>query len=209
MASAEDDIIGARVVREPGAGSELSRIIRLGTPTPAPEPRPVSSAGGGRGRGPEPSWEQPRRNEAYPTIRTRARLPRIPRVAFGAIALAVAAALLFFVVPPLFVGNDAGGPGATSSSSPRASTSPRPSRTPARSAAPSPRVYVVRSGDTLSTIADRFNLTVDEILEANPDITNPNEIAVGDRIVIPTAATPTPDAEESTDEEATEEPAGT
>ena len=119
------------------------------------EPRPVSSAGGGRGRGPEPSWEQPRKNEAYPTIRTRARIPRIPRVALGALALAATAAILFFVVPPLFVGDDSGGPGASGAASPGASSSARPSRTPARSAAPSPRVYVVRSGDTLSTIADQ------------------------------------------------------
>ena len=192
MASPEDDIIGARVIREPGAGSELSRIIRLGTSAPAPDPRPVSSASGSRARGPEPR-EQPRRPEAYPTIRTRARVPRIPRAAFGAVALAAAAAFLFFVVPPLFVNDGAGGPGASGSPRPGASASVRPSRTPARSAAPSPRVYVVRSGDTLSTIAQRFGVTVDEILEANPEIKNPNQIGAGDRLVIPAKATATPE----------------
>lgn len=121
-----------------------------------------------------------------------------------------AAAILFFVVPPLFVGNEGGGPGAGGAASPGASSSVRPSRTPARSAAPSPRVYVVRQGDTLSTIADRFDLTVDELLAANPDIKNPNQIAVGDRIIIPAAATSAPAEEElPSDELATEEPAGT
>ena len=109
------------------------------------------------------------------------------------------------MVPPLFVNDGAGGPGASGSPRPGASASVRPSRTPARSAAPSPRVYVVRSGDTLSTIAQRFGVTVDEILEANPEIKNPNQIGAGDRLVIPAKATATPDADESP----TEEPAGT
>jgi LysM repeat protein len=52
---------------------------------------------------------------------------------------------------------------------------------------PTPRVYVVAPGDTLSQIARRFDLSVDQVLAANPQITNPNRIAVGDEIIIPDA----------------------
>jgi LysM repeat protein len=44
--------------------------------------------------------------------------------------------------------------------------------------------YVVR-GDTLRTIAAKFGITVDAILRANPQITNPNVIYVGQAITIP------------------------
>ncbi|WP_434640520.1 LysM peptidoglycan-binding domain-containing protein [Thermoanaerobacterium thermosaccharolyticum] len=46
-------------------------------------------------------------------------------------------------------------------------------------------VYVVKPGDTLYTIAMRFNTTVDAILKANPDIQNPSLIYPGQRIIIP------------------------
>ena len=46
-------------------------------------------------------------------------------------------------------------------------------------------VYTVKSNDSLSRIAAAYGVTVDHILAANPSITDPNKIAVGDRIVIP------------------------
>lgn len=45
-------------------------------------------------------------------------------------------------------------------------------------------VYIVQSGDTLSFIASRFNVTVDDLMTANPTI-NPNFLAEGQEIVIP------------------------
>lgn len=45
--------------------------------------------------------------------------------------------------------------------------------------APDCFLYVVRPGDRLSTIAGRFGLTVEAILEANPSITDPNAIYSG------------------------------
>ena len=44
--------------------------------------------------------------------------------------------------------------------------------------------YVVESGDTLSSIAQRFDTTVDAIVEAN-EIENPDVIAVGEELTIP------------------------
>ncbi len=48
-------------------------------------------------------------------------------------------------------------------------------------------VYVVRYGDTLSSIAWRFGVSVQAIMNAN-GITNPNLIYVGQRLVIPASS---------------------
>jgi len=45
-------------------------------------------------------------------------------------------------------------------------------------------VYIVQSGDTLLQIADRFNLTLGELISANPSI-NPDFLSEGQEIVIP------------------------
>lgn len=46
-------------------------------------------------------------------------------------------------------------------------------------------IYIVRPGDTLTSIAHRFGLTVEQILAANPQITDPNLIYPGQPICIP------------------------
>jgi LysM repeat protein len=45
-------------------------------------------------------------------------------------------------------------------------------------------VYVVQPGDTMLAIATRYNLTVDDILNAN-NLTNPDFVFAGQRLVIP------------------------
>ncbi len=54
--------------------------------------------------------------------------------------------------------------------------------------------YVVQRGDTLRIIANRFGTTVQAILTANPQITNPNLIYPGQVLVVPggTGGIPTP-----------------
>lgn len=68
-----------------------------------------------------------------------------------------------------------------------------PTPTPGATAAPAGQIYTLVAGDTLAKVAARFGLTLDALLMANPQITNPDRIAVGDRIVIPTAAPATPE----------------
>lgn len=46
-------------------------------------------------------------------------------------------------------------------------------------------IYVVRRGDTLFEIARRFGTTVERIVQANPQITDPNLIYPGQRLCIP------------------------
>jgi N-acetylmuramoyl-L-alanine amidase len=45
--------------------------------------------------------------------------------------------------------------------------------------------YTIRSGETLSKIAQRFQVTVNDILTLNPQITNKNLISIGQVIKIP------------------------
>ena len=56
---------------------------------------------------------------------------------------------------------------------------------PASAQAPTPGpIYIVQPGDTLSSIAARFNLTIDELMAAN-NLNNPNQLDVGQQLVIP------------------------
>jgi len=48
-------------------------------------------------------------------------------------------------------------------------------------------IYVIKPGDTLFAIALAHRTTVDAIVKANPHITNPNLIFVGETLNIPQA----------------------
>lgn len=131
-----------------------------------------------------PAWERARRYEAYPTIRSRVGLPAPPRLAVLAGALAIAAVGLFFL--PALLGVGGGGGETTSTPSPAASqgvatSSPEPTVPPA----PTPQVYVIATGDTLSKVARTFGLTLEELLAANPQIIDADKVAIGDEINIP------------------------
>jgi hypothetical protein len=70
-------------------------------------------------------------------------------------------------------------PGSTDSAAPL----PRPAVTqPARRARPArPRVYVVKAGDTLTVIADKTGVSIEEIERLNPDV-DPNALQTGERL---------------------------
>ena len=53
-------------------------------------------------------------------------------------------------------------------------------------------VHKVRSGETLSGIAQKHNVTLSELLSANPEITDPGLIRVGQTIKIPARAAAAP-----------------
>ena len=169
----------------PITGSEPRR------PVPAPRPSP------GDGARPSPmdaqglfgpAWERPRRYEAYPSLRTRVGLPSVAglsRLGIAAGALVLAAVFLFFVSPMLLgLGKH---PASQPSSGPSglASAGPTDSPVPTVAPAPTPFIYTVVSGDTLSRIAARNGVTVKAILAANPQIKNQNAIKIGDQITIP------------------------
>ncbi|HET8785326.1 MAG TPA: LysM domain-containing protein [Candidatus Limnocylindrales bacterium] len=149
-----------------------------------------------------PSWEKARRYEAYPSIKTRANLSAIsgvPTIAilFGGVVLA---AVVLFFLPGIFGigGRDGGGAGAGASASPSSAVEETASPSPTAIPEPTPQLYTIKSGDTLSKIARRFNVTLDALLAANKDtIKNPNRIQVGDEIIIPLPETEEVPAEAS------------
>lgn len=59
-----------------------------------------------------------------------------------------------------------------------------PSDTPTPTVTPTPVIYVIKKGDTLIPIANRFGVTVREIQQAN-GISDPSRLSVGQEIVIP------------------------
>jgi LysM repeat protein len=72
------------------------------------------------------------------------------------------------------------------------SPSPPPSTVAQQTPEPAPTVrsYTVVRGDTLQRIASRFGLTIGQLLTANPEITDPNLIAIGQVIVVPPPGAP-------------------
>ncbi len=65
--------------------------------------------------------------------------------------------------------------------------SPIPEETPA------PTLYIVQAGDTLSGIARAYNVSIEELMEAN-HLVDPNLLYVGQTLVIPAHPTVTPSA---------------
>jgi LysM repeat protein len=54
----------------------------------------------------------------------------------------------------------------------------------AKSHSPHETLYTVRKGDTLTDIAKMYGTTVDQLVDWNPDITDPDVIRVGQRLVV-------------------------
>ena len=132
-----------------------------------------------------PAWEQPRRNESYPAVKTGPRMRGLSRVLLAALLL-FAAALAVFFLPQLLINRPTtpavGGASPTASTAAVASASLEPTPVPT----PTPFTYTVVPKDTLTRIAKRFGVTVAQILAANPAITDANVLKIGDKLVIPT-----------------------
>ncbi len=174
------------------SAGDVSADAAVGAAAGAPAARPRSSVGQARPaarslRRPAridadaPAWERPRRFEAYPTLRTRVGMPRVPAIALAIVALGMAAILLL-VLPSLVAG-----PTATPTPTPQPSLASEAPVTP--EPAPTAQTYVIVAGDTISKIAKRFDITPEELLAANPQVKNPNKIKVGDELVIPAPET--------------------
>lgn len=84
------------------------------------------------------------------------------------------------------------GSAATPSPSPADTPTPSvaapvtPAPTPAEAAPTAPaEIYVVRSGDTLVAIAAKRGITLKALRAANPEVTDPRALRIGQKLVIP------------------------
>jgi LysM repeat protein len=82
--------------------------------------------------------------------------------------------------------------GCVTMAPPPATPVPTPTPLVTRAPAPDPtsQSYRIRSGDTLLLIAQRFGLTLGQLMAANPTISDPDRIRVGQVIVIPPPGAP-------------------
>jgi hypothetical protein len=175
---------------EPGPKRPASERGRGALGIPLGDRRP--KVGDTRRRRPEdeaPSWERPRRYEAYPTIKQRVGLsmpsmPSFSRLGVMVIAIVVAAIALFFL--PALLGM--GGPDepAASPSPSAGGAAPSASVAPTPTPEPTPFIYAVEPGDTLSSIANKFGVSLAELIEANREtLPDPDVLAIGDQLIIP------------------------
>jgi hypothetical protein len=147
---------------------------------------------------PAPAWERPKRFEAYPALRSRRGLPVVPLV-IGLVVIALAALLLFKL--PEFLGVGAPASTATPPPSEVITSTPGPTTstsTEAPSVAPGPTAttYQVQPGDTMTKIANKFGVPLQDLIDANKDtVENPSSLIVGQTLIIPAVAPTTlPDA---------------
>jgi LysM repeat protein len=144
----------------------------------------------------KPDWENPPRYDNFPRLR-----PRDDRSSNQTLLLAVigvAAVFVLLILGPLFApkGSSATPSPSLVAESPSASASESPTPEPGQTF----KIYKVKPGDSLRGIASKSGITYEQILAANPLITNPNHIEVGQEIYIPwqtwvPPATPTPTPE--------------
>lgn len=178
----DDDAEGA------AAPARLRRRER-DTTRPAPGTGEQRAAGGEhrperRREGPAPEWERARPLEAYPTLRSR-RLPElsVPPILVAVVALALAAAVLFALPGLLGFGN----PSADASATP---TTPVVTALPSLAPTPVPQptqlTYIVAAGDTMSRIAGRFGVPLEELIAANSEtVPDPDKLEIGQELIIP------------------------
>ncbi|MCY9021663.1 N-acetylmuramoyl-L-alanine amidase [Priestia megaterium] len=75
----------------------------------------------------------------------------------------------------------------------RAVPNPNPTPTPNPSPSePGTKTYTIKQGDTLYSIAQKYNITVQAVQEANTGLSDPLTLQVGKTIAIPSGTSPTP-----------------
>jgi len=113
----------------------------------------------------------------------------LPPILVALVALLLAALILFLL--PGFLG--LGSPQAGASPTPVAQSSGGPlgSLVPTQIPEATQQIYVARSGDTMSRIANKFHVPLATLVEANKtNIPNPDKLKIGDQVIIPTSSAP-------------------
>lgn len=210
---------GKRVSSEPPDSDDFVERVRRVRPPTRPQTRygPPLQAQASRPssfkvpdvtvRGPSrPAWENPPSLQNFPQLRGRENRRTMWPLLLAFIGVALVLGVL--VVYPAVTGRGGTEPSATASATPTATASPssQPSPSAVASASASATIrptlapgatyplYKVQPGDNLTKIAAKFKVTPAEILAANPQIIDRNNIKVGTYINIPVveASSPTP-----------------
>ncbi|MFD1773422.1 LysM peptidoglycan-binding domain-containing protein [Paenibacillus rhizophilus] len=58
------------------------------------------------------------------------------------------------------------------------------------------KIHIVKQGDTLYELSKKYGVPLDKVIEANPQIANPEVLAIGDKVKIPSVPVPVPDGGE-------------
>ncbi len=132
---------------------------------------------------PQMPWERARRRESYPNLSIGVAPTAVPGIVIALAVVAVIGAILF-MLPGFLARPSRPAAAPTAAATANAEQSPLPAGATAAPNAPA-RTYTVARGDTVERIARRFRITVRELLAANPRVTNPNRIRIGDKLTIP------------------------
>jgi LysM repeat protein len=106
----------------------------------------------------------------------------LPTIALAGVAVVLAAIALFFL--PGLLGLGSGQPAASPTATVGITSAPA-SVVVTEAPAATQQTYVVQSGDTMSKIANKFHVPLQTLINANPQIKNPNKLQIGDQVIIP------------------------
>lgn len=148
-----------------------------------PPPRPLSPAEEERARV-VPLHQRRALEDEVP--RAMVRLPRRLSSLRSFAAFIVLLGVALFAAPSIFKGIGEIVSGGGSESSPTASPSATVEASPTPEPTPEPVIYTVKSGDSLFKISQEFKISVDAILGANPEVTDPSKLTIGQQLIIPT-----------------------
>lgn len=57
------------------------------------------------------------------------------------------------------------------------------------------KIHIVKEGDTLYALSQKYGVTLKSVVDANPQIVNPDQLKVGEKVKIPAAASQVPDSD--------------
>ena len=177
---ANPDVIypGQRLNIPVSGGSTPSATPTADGSTPTPVPVPTSAASPTTGA------------SVYHTVQLGDTLDKVAR-AHGTTAAAIIAANGITNPDLIWVGQKLLIPGASQPDKPAAQPTVKPKAPPVQPAPASPTIHVVKPGETLGQIAQRYGTTVAAILAAN-DLPSADVLGVGQRLIIPKAGASVP-----------------
>lgn len=117
--------------------------------------------------------------------RAMIRLPRRLSSLRSFAAFILLLGVTLFATPSILKGIGALVSGLGSEPTPVASATATPEALPTPEPTPEQVVYTIKSGDTLTEISQKFQVSIDVIIGANPEVTDPNNLRIGQRLIIP------------------------